>query len=122
MSSNINIFSKNKHIYDNVLKNSSYKQTLDYTSSKNKPKHRDRNITCFNPSYNKSVMSNISMDFLNLMSKNFPNLSSLPKIFNRNYIKVSYSCTRNISQIIKGHNKKNETLINTTHHHQHHTS
>ena len=31
---------------------------------------------------------------------------ALPKIFNKNTIKVSYSCKRNIKSIIKSHNKQ----------------
>ena len=44
--------------------------------------------------------------FLNLIEKHFPRSSKLHKIFNKNTVKVSYSCTQNISQIIKGHSKK----------------
>ena len=40
------------------------------------------------------------------MEKHFPRSSKLHKIFNKNTVKVSYSCTQNMSQIIKGHNKK----------------
>ena len=65
------------------------KQTLEYTPPKNKPNHRIKNITWFNPPYNKSIMSNISKDFLNLISKHFPYHSPLIKIFDRK-IKVSY--------------------------------
>ena len=54
-------------------------------------------------------------DFLNLISKHFPNHSSQAKIFTRNNIKVSYSCTSIISQIIKGHNKKIETIHSNIH-------
>ena len=51
----------------------------------------------------------------NLITKHFPNHSPLSKIFNRNNIKVSYSCTSNMSQIIKNHNKKIESIYSTTH-------
>ena len=108
-------FSTKTNIYDSVLKDSGYEQTLEYTPPKNKPKHRNRNITWFNPPYNKSIMSNISWDFLNLISKHFPIIALLAKIFNGNNIKVSYCCTSNKSQIIKGHNKKIETLHSNTH-------
>ena len=43
---------------------------------------------------------------LNLIEKHFPRSRKLHKIFNKNTVKVSYSCTQNMSQIIKGHNKK----------------
>ena len=41
-----------------------------------------------------------------MIEKHFPRSSKLHKIFKKNTVKVSYSCTQNISQIIKGHNKK----------------
>ena len=72
---------------------------------KDKSKHRSRNIIWFNPPYNKCITSNIGGDFLNLISKHFPNNSPLAKIFNKNNIKVSYSCTSNMSQIIKNTTK-----------------
>ena len=44
--------------------------------------------------------------FLQLIDTHFPLANKLHKIFNRNTIKVSYSCTGNLSQITTGHNKK----------------
>ena len=44
--------------------------------------------------------------FLHLLDTHVPPTNKLHKIFNRNTVKVSYSCNQNISQIIKGHNKK----------------
>ena len=43
---------------------------------------------------------------LNLLNKHFPPSNQFHKIFNRNTVKVSYSCTENISSIIRSHNKK----------------
>ena len=40
-----------------------------------------------------------------MINKHFPRSNKLNKIFNRNTVKVSYSCTENVTQIIKGHNK-----------------
>ena len=40
------------------------------------------------------------------MRKNFPKTNSLSKIFNKNTVKISYSCTRNVKSIISGHNKQ----------------
>ena len=48
--------------------------------------------------------------FLQLIDRHFPPANKLHKIFNRSTVKVSYSCTQNISQIIKGHNKKNTDI------------
>ena len=113
-SSNIDIFNKHKYIYYDALKQSGYKQELEFTSPKDKSKHSNRNIIWFNPPYNKCISSNISRDFLNLISKHFPNNRPLAKIFNKN-IKFNYSCTNNMAQIIKKRNKKIASTNSTSH-------
>ena len=40
------------------------------------------------------------------MRKNFPKTNPLSKIFNKDTVKISYSCTRNVKSIIWGHNKQ----------------
>ena len=45
-------------------------------------------------------------EVLNLVSKHFPKNHRYSKIFNKNNIKVSYSCTDNLQTIIKKHNRK----------------
>ena len=64
-SSNINIFNKHKHLYDDALKHNGYKQELKFTPPQVSSKHRSRNIIWFNPPYNKCISSNIGRDFLN---------------------------------------------------------
>ena len=44
--------------------------------------------------------------FLNLLDKHFHKEHKLNKIFNRNSVNVSDSCTRNIEHIIKKYNRK----------------
>ena len=48
--------------------------------------------------------------FLNLIKKHFPPNHNLHPGFNRDNLKVSYSCIPNLSSIINNHNKK--ILIN----------
>ena len=48
--------------------------------------------------------TNIGKTFLKLVKKHFLRNKSFHKIFNRNTIKISYSCMRNISSIIASHN------------------
>ena len=76
---------------------------------------RRRKIIWFNPSYNQNVSTNIAKIFLKLVDKHFPRTHRLHKIFNRNTIKVSYSCMSNVQQLIKKHNfiqnKKNKTAL-----------
>ena len=53
-----------------------------------------------------NLQTNIDREFLNLVSKHFPKKHRYNKIFNKNSIKVSYSCTDNLLTIIKKHNRK----------------
>ena len=60
----------------------------------------------FNTPFSKSVSTNVAKTFLQLVTKHFPRSHKLHKTFNRNTVKVSYSCMNSMSNIIKGHNKK----------------
>ena len=114
-SSNIDIFNSKKNIYNNAVKKSGYTQQLEYTPPKTKPNNRKRNIIWFNPPYSKNVKTNISKDFIKLIEKHFPKHSSLAIIFNKNNLKISYSCMKNMTQIIKkNNNKKIENNYSTT--------
>ena len=44
--------------------------------------------------------------FLSLIDKHFPPHHKLHKLFNRNNVKISYSCLPNIKSIINAHNRK----------------
>ena len=54
---------------------------------------------------------NIGKTFLKLVKKHFPRGHKLYKIFNRNTLKLSYSCMTSISSVIKQHNYK---VLSTT--------
>ena len=73
---------------------------------KTKQKGKKRNIIWFNPPYSKSVKTNIGRIFIKLISKHFPPNHKFVKIFNKNTIKLSYSCMPNIRSKINSHNKK----------------
>ena len=53
-----------------------------------------------------TTLINIGHKFLSLIDKHFPKDHSLRKIFNRNTIKISYSCMNNTKQFIDNHNKR----------------
>ncbi len=67
---------------------------------------RHRKVIWFNPPYSKNVKTNIARKFLQLVDKHFPKTSRLHKIFNRNNIKVSYSCMSNVKISISSHNRR----------------
>ena len=53
-----------------------------------------------------NIQTNIGGEFLNLVSKHFLKNYWYNKIFNKNNITISYSCTDNLQTIIKKHNRK----------------
>lgn len=107
------IFNSKIALYNEALKASGYTQ-LQYIPPQPKRRSRKRNIIWFNPPYNKTVKTNIGKIFLNLIEKHFTEENKLSKIFNKNNVKISYSCTKNITDIIKNHNKKMTTYKNVT--------
>ena len=108
-SSNKQVFDISKGEYEKFLRESSCTNvSLVYIDKKDiKQKlNRSRNIIWFNPPFNKKVSTNVAKRFLNLLHQHFPKSNKLHAIFNRNTVKVSYSCTQNMSSMIKSHNKK----------------
>ena len=73
-------------------------------NNKHKNRTRTRNIIWFNPPFSKNVGTNVGRNFLNLIDKHFPASNPLHKIFNRNSVKVSYSCMNNCKSVICKHN------------------
>ena len=108
LSYNEEIFNKSAPFYEDKLHYSGCKQKLKYnpvnTKTHSKRNHK-RNIIWFNPHSNRNVSTKIDKYFLNLLNKHFPRNHHLHKIFNRDSIKVSYSCTKNMKAIINNHNK-----------------
>ena len=115
LSSNEQIFQESITYYEDNLRQSGYNKKLMYKpTDTNQQRHHNhkRKIIWFNPPFSKSVATNIGKTFLNLLDFHFPKPHILNRIFNRNKIKVSYSCMQNIKSIINNHNKK--ILHNTT--------
>ena len=101
--------------YKKALDECRYRYTLHYEPpTTNKRKNRQRNnILWYNPPFSKNVRTNIRHRFLALVDKHFPKDHKLRKIFNRNTIKISYSCMNNTKQIIDNHNKR---ILNSSKH------
>ena len=108
LSSNQTIFENSKSEYEKALKDSGHKKhTITFQPTKNrKKKTRSRKITWFNPPYNQSVKTNIGQLFFKLLAQHFPPNTKYHKIFNKNTVKLSYSCSNNMKTIITNHNKK----------------
>ena len=108
ISSNEAIFQKAAPYYDTALASSGYSEKIQFKADT--PNHatrkRVRNVIWYNPPYSMNAKTNIGKRFLSLITKHFPKGHKLNKLFNRNSVKVSYSCMPNIASIIHSHNKK----------------
>ena len=101
-----------------ALKNSGFRDEFthqeenipnDTNKEKNKKyghKNRKIKIIWFNPPFYRLASINIGKYFLKLLDKHFKHDNILHKIFNIKMFKISYSCTKNIFQIISNHNKE----------------
>jgi hypothetical protein len=103
LSCNKEEFEKAKGMYEAALKNSGYKGKLEYkeNTERTKKRQRSRKIIWYNPPYSTNVTTNIGRKFFQLIEKHFPAGSKLSKIFNRNTIKLSYSCLPNMGSVLK---------------------
>ena len=106
LSCNEEEFQKAGPIYKEALKASDFSDELKFSRNPSKPKRRSRKVTWFNPPFNSNVKTNIGRDFLRLVREQFPPTHKYRKIFNKNTLKISYSCMENIENIIKSHNAK----------------
>ena len=101
---------KFKQIYQEALEKSGYNHQLKYQKSinnkKQETKQRKRKIIWFNPPYSTNVSTKVGNLFLKLINKHIPRHRKLYKLFNKNNVKVSYSCMLNMKNIINTYNKK----------------
>ena len=108
LSSSKVIFDEAVTDYSKALKESGFNDDIKYCpiqQNNDSRKQRKRKVTWFNPPYSTNVETNVAKQFLKLVDKHFPKESKLHKVFNRNNLKVSYSCMPNIASIIAQHNK-----------------
>ena len=106
-------FDKAKQPYEQALKKSGYKHSMQFTDmhkiqpaeSEGKRK-RKRNVLWFNPPFNMNATTKVAQKFLELIDTFFPKGHPLRPLFNRNTVKVSYCCMRNMKALISSHNAK----------------
>ena len=115
LSSSKEIFEETASYYQQHLSNCGCKEKLNYRDPTPQNfiarRKRQRNILWFNPPYSRTVKTKIGKFFLQLIKKHFPKEYKFHKIFNRNTLKLSYSCMPNIKTKINAHNR--EILQNT---------
>ena len=112
LSCNETEFDKVKQDYQSALQRSGYNTPLRFTRpDQRRTRPRRRNIIYFKPPFNASVTTNVGKEFLQLVDKHFPPHHKYHRLFNRNTLKVSYSCSPNMRSIITSHNK---SILNRT--------
>ena len=99
------------------MNNSGFTETFSYIKSsdqnikninnKETKMNRKRKIIWYSPPFSLNVKTNVGKLFFKILRKNFPKANPLSKIFNKNTVKISYSCTRNVKFIISSHTKQN---------------
>ena len=107
-------FEKAAPEYNQALQRSGFKYTImlkplqssPHRSNTNSKKKRKRNIIWFNPPFSENAATNIEKEFFSLLSKYFPPNNIYHKIFNKQNVKLSYSCMPNMGSIIAQHNKQ----------------
>ena len=59
---------------------------------------RHRNVIWYNPPFSKNVATNVGRTFLKILDEELSENHVFHKIFNRNTVKISYSCMPNLKQ------------------------
>ena len=107
ISSSEEIFKKAVPEYQDALRKSGYEEVLKYEKSHddvNNAKKRRRSIIWYNPPYSANVRTNVGRIFRDLINTHFHHQHKYHKIFNKNTVKLSYSCMRNVAATIRSHN------------------
>ena len=104
-------FSKVHEAYQKALTDSGHTEKLKFEqpleSTLTRPnRRRRRKIIWFNPPFNKNLETNLGHKFLKLLVKHFPKSHKYHKLFNKNSVKLSYSCTPNVSMLLKKFNRQ----------------
>ena len=106
LSSSLEIFEKCKGPYEDALRASGFEGNLTYSPQSTKRKRsRKREVNYYTPPFSLNVKTRIGGCLFFLLKKHFPKGSNLHRLFNRNTIKISYSCLPNYDCILKGINK-----------------
>ena len=125
ISSNEKCFKDEKEDYQRALNAAGNSHRLDFKRGKEKVKPNvhcrgrignqnqvrqgikkgSRNIIYFTPPFNIYCSTNVGRLFRSLIAKHFGRDNKLGKLFNKNMLKMSYSCMPNIRAKISSHNK-----------------
>ena len=121
ISSDKELFEQEMHVYQDALKDAGHKLKLDYdrcfskksiTARHGRPpdvsdkRPRRRSITWFIPPFNLYCSTKVGRLFRELIEKHFSKGDLVGKLFNRNRLKLSYSCVGSLKSKIAAHNRR----------------
>ena len=105
ISCNENEFDKAKPAYEEALAKRGFHKSMKFELSPQTNTNRKRNIIWFNPPFSQNVKTNIGKKFMALLDKHvFPLHHRFRNLFNRNTVKLSYSCMESMAKVIRRHN------------------
>ena len=107
ISANENVFKEAIPPYQNALKSAGYDFEMKYEPREARNTNKSngkRQILYFTPPYSVNCKTKVGATFLRLVDTCFPSFHPLHKIFNRNTLKIGYSCMPNMAQEISKHN------------------
>ena len=100
-SSNETVFHHAAEDYEKALTKSGYDVKLQYKPTNQNTNNKingKRNVIWFNPAFSKTVSTKMFHYPLNLADSSFAKNPTFHSIFNRNNLKIGYSCTKNIKK------------------------
>ena len=84
--------------------NTDFKQKYQIKSNHTATEKRKGNKIWFNPPYSTNIVTKVGKHSLSLFDEHFTQPNNFQKVFNRNTVKISYSCIPNMKTIINLHN------------------
>ena len=99
-------FEKAKGGYNKALEKSGFREKIKYHKQGPVNRVRTRKVIWFKAPYSSHVKTNVGKTFMKLIVKHFLKNHRYYKIFNKNTIKLSYSCMQNMRNEITKHNNK----------------
>ena len=119
ISSNAECFNEDIHVYQKALTDAGYNYKFSYEKGFERRQrqycgrghnpdpsntHVDRNqVIWFNPPWNLYSATNVGKLFRDIIQKHFSGGNDLSRLFNKNKLKISYSCLQNIGSKISSH-------------------
>ena len=110
LCSDENTFNEVKYVYEEALNKEGYDVELKYLpkedQNKVKKKRSRYKVVWYNPPYSSQVKTMVGHLFLALVEKHFKRGTKIGGRFNRNTLKLSYSCLPNMGAKLRHHNNK----------------